>query len=113
VFTHGVELGTARATTRDLRAATRAFVDRLAEANPGLRVVGDAETVRLAGRTALAVPLAGSGLEDEEEVVGLHTTFLSDGTLFYYLWVVPAADHDAYRDAFARVGRSIRLNEGR
>lgn len=113
VFTHGVELGVSRATTRDLRAATREFLGRLADANPGLRAAGDPEYIRLSGRTALAVPLAGRGASGRDERVGVHTTFLADGTLFYYVWVVPSADHAGYRDTFTRVGRSIRLNEGR
>jgi hypothetical protein len=48
-----------------------------------------------------------------EERIGVYTTFLADGTLFYYVWVVPASDYAAYRDTFASVGRSIRLTDVR
>ena len=46
-------------------------------------------------------------------MIGVYTTFLADGTLFYYLTIVPEAELDAYRDAFQRIGQSIRLTEVR
>jgi len=113
VFTHGVELGTARAGTRDLESATRQFLDNLAASNPGLRLAGQQETVRLSQRTAIATPLTGRSGVGGEERIGVYTTFLADGTLFYYVWVVPASDYAAYRDTFDRVGRSIRLTDVR
>jgi hypothetical protein len=113
VFTHGVELGMARASTRDLESATRRFIDGLVASNPGLRLAGQQETVRLSQRTAIATPLAGRSATGGEERIGVYTTFLADGSLFYYVWVVPGSDYAAYRNTFARVGRSIRLNDVR
>jgi hypothetical protein len=49
----------------------------------------------------------------DEERIGLYTTFLSDGSLFYYAWVVPTEELPTYRSTFTRVGRSIRLTDGR
>ena len=47
------------------------------------------------------------------DAIGVYTTFLADGTLFYYRTIVPEAELDAYRDAFQRIGQSIRLTEVR
>jgi hypothetical protein len=43
----------------------------------------------------------------------LQTTFLADGTLFYYLSIVPEKDAAAFQETFRRVGDSIRLTEVR
>jgi hypothetical protein len=47
-----------------------------------------------------------------EERIGVYTTFLADGSLFYYLTIVQASDEQAFQDAFRRVGESIRLSDG-
>ena len=47
------------------------------------------------------------------EIIGVYTTFLADGTLFYYLTIVPENDAQVFQDAFRRVGESIRLIETR
>ena len=41
------------------------------------------------------------------------TTFLADGSLFYYLTVAPEADAGAFEEAFRRIGNSIRLTDAR
>ena len=41
------------------------------------------------------------------------TTFLVDGTLFYYLTVVPEKDAEMMAEAFRRVGESIQLTDAR
>ena len=47
------------------------------------------------------------------EVIGVYTTFLVDGNLFYYLTVVPEKDAATFRTAFQRIGESIRLTDAR
>ena len=42
------------------------------------------------------------------ERIGLYTTFLADGSLFYYLTIVPENDAPAFEETFRRVGESIR-----
>ena len=114
VFTHGVEMGVVRASSRDLSRATREMLDGLAASNPDLRLAGQQQSVRLSQRTAIATPLVNtSDATGREERVGLYTTFLADGQLFYLAWVVPADEYDAYRDTFTRVARSLRLNDAR
>jgi hypothetical protein len=45
------------------------------------------------------------------ERIGLYTTFLVEGTLFYYLTVVPEKEAAAFQEAFQRIGESIRLTD--
>ncbi len=111
VFTHGVELGVARAASRDLSEATAAFLESLSRSNPDLRRTGDVRGTRIAGRQALAVPLANRSALGETELIGLYTTQLADGNLFYYLTVVPQDESRLYDATFDQVGRSIRLND--
>jgi beta-barrel assembly-enhancing protease len=113
VFTHGVELGVARAASRDLREATTLLTNSLASTNPDLRRVGDQQVVQLAQRTTIATLLVNRSSLGAEERIGLYTTFLADGNLFYYLTVVPSSELERYAPAFERVARSIRLNDVR
>lgn len=111
VLTHGVELGVARASSRDLRQATDTLVDAFRQSNPEMRVAGATSTTRLSNRTALATTLVGRSAVGGNERVGLYTTFLADGNLFYYLTVVPEREAQAYAAAFNRVGQSVRISD--
>lgn len=111
VFTHGVELGVARASSRTLSDATNTFVNAVLQGNPGMRVAGAQQQVRISQRAGIATALVGRSALNQTERVGLYTTLLSDGNLFYYLTVVPENDAPAYSAAFDRVGASIRLND--
>jgi Zn-dependent protease with chaperone function len=113
IYTHGAEIGLARADSRDLRQATVALLDRLSEANPRLRLRGEQQYVRLAGRTALATPLANQPAKGGTEAIGVYTTLLSNGQLFYFLTTVPQEDQADYEEIFQRIASSIRLNESR
>jgi len=111
VLTHGVELGVARASSRDLRQATDTLIDSFTQGNPGMRVSGSTATVRISGRTGLGTPLSGRSALGGEERVGLYTTLLADGNLFYYVTVVPEREASRYSAAFDRIGQSIRLSD--
>jgi hypothetical protein len=111
VLTHGVELGVARASSRDLRQATETLIASFLQGNPDMRVAGNPATIRLSGRTGLGTPLIGRSVLGGEERVGVYTTFLADGNLFYYATVAPDRDVDRYGPTFDRIGQSIRLND--
>ena len=113
VFSHGVEFGVAKAATRDLREATNAWLKAVSQGNPELRVAGEQQAVRISQRSALSTPLVNPSPLGGRERIGLYTTFLADGTLFYYLTIVPEKDATAFEDAFQRVAESIRLTETR
>jgi hypothetical protein len=113
VFTHGVEFGIAQADTRDLQQATQTWLRAVAKDNPDLRSAGPQQQLKISQRTAIGTPLVNSSPLGGDEQIGLYTTFLSDGTLFYYLTVVPAKDGASLRDVFRRIGQSIRLTDSR
>ena len=80
-------------------AATRDGLEPLAS---DIHDADNAETrFVLVGRSALG----------QTERVGIYTTLLGDGSLFYYLTVVPQDDQQIYAATFDRVGNSIRLND--
>ena len=111
VFTHGVEVGVMRAQSRDLADATDAVLDSLASGNPELRDIEPPREVRLSQRTAIYHRLQNRSATGDREQVGIVTTFLADGNLFYYVTVVPAREATSYAGTFQRIAQSIRLND--
>jgi beta-barrel assembly-enhancing protease len=111
VFSHGVEFGIVKAQSRNLQEATNAWLNAIAQANPKLRAAGEQQPIRISQRTALATPLVNPSSLGGQERIGLYTTFLADGSLFYYLTIVPEEDAQAYQDAFRKIGESLRLVE--
>jgi Zn-dependent protease with chaperone function len=113
VFTHGIEFGVTKAASRDLQEATNAWLKAVAQSNPDLRLAGQQQAIRISQRTALATSLTNPSPVGGNESIGLYTTFLADGSLFYYLTIVPEKDAGAFQQVFQRVGESIRLTEVR
>jgi hypothetical protein len=111
VFTHGAELGVTRASSNDLTDATMTLVEAFRRGNPDLRTQGSTRQIRLAGRTGLAVPMVNRSVTGVLEYVGLHTTFLRDGSLFYVATIVPENEASAYQSTFSRVLNSVRLKD--
>ena len=113
VFTHGIEFGVTKAGSRDLREATNAWLQAVAQNNPELRLAGTQQAVRMSQRSALATPLVNPSPLGGQERIAVYTTFLADGSLFYYLTLVPDNDAETFQETFRRVGESIRLTEVR
>jgi hypothetical protein len=113
VFTHGVELGVAHASSRSLPDATETLLRAFAQSNPDLRRDGEVREIRMSQRASLAVPLVNRSSLGGTERIGVYTTFLADGNLFYYATIVPEREADQYRVVFDRIGRSIRLKDAR
>ncbi len=113
VFSHGIEFGVAKAASRDLQEATNAWLNAVAQNNPELRQAGEQQATRISQRSAIVTPLVNPSPLGGKERIVVYTTFLVDGSLFYYLTLVPENDAAAFQDAFRRVGESIRLTEVR
>jgi beta-barrel assembly-enhancing protease len=113
IFTHGVELGVARASSRDLEEATRALIANFSRSNPELRQTSDLLSVRLSQRSGLGLTLTNRSYLGGTERIGVLTAFLTDGNLFYMASVVPEEDYSTYAPVFDRVARSIRLKDAR
>jgi Zn-dependent protease with chaperone function len=112
VFTHGIEVGTDRNESHDLRTATDELIDSLSRNNPQLRR-GSSGSITVAGRRGLHLVLSNvSDVTRREEQLDLFTTLLNDGTLFYMIGVAPATEFSTYQPVFGQVMRSIQLNEG-
>jgi len=110
-LTHGVELGVARASSRDLSQATQTLIDGFLRGNNGMRTAGREEYIRISGREAIVTPLEGHSATGGVERVDVHTTQLNNGDLFYVLTVAPERELGAYGEAFDRVVKSVRLND--
>jgi len=113
VFSYGIEFGIMQASSRDLKEATNAWLNGVSRSNPDLRLAGAQQTTRISQRSAIATPLVNPSPLGGQELVSIYTTFLADGSLFYYLTVVPEQDAAAFQDTFRRIGESIRLVEVR
>jgi hypothetical protein len=113
VFSCGIEFGVTQASSRDLREATKAWLNAVAQGNPDLRLAGSQQTVRISQRSAIATPLVNPSPLGGQERIGVYTTFLVDGSLFYYLTIAQESDAAAFQEIFRRIGESIRLTEGR
>ena len=110
-LTHGVELGVARAASRNLDQATQTLIEGFVRGNDGMRIAGSEERFTLSGRQAIVTPLVGRSAVGGNERVEVHTTLLNNGDLFYVLTVVPERESGAYGPAFDRVVRSVKLND--
>jgi len=113
VFTHGVEFGVVQASSTNLTEATRAFLNSVSRSNPDIRMSGEQQNTRISGRNALHVPLVNPSPLGGQERITMTTVFLAEGSLFYFLTVVPERDASAYSTAFRRVFESIRLTGAR
>jgi Zn-dependent protease with chaperone function len=113
IFSHGVEFGVVKASSRDLQQATNEWLKAIAEGNPELKLAGQQQQVRISQRSGLATPLVNASPLGGNESIGLYTTFLSDGTLFYYLTIAQDKDAQAFQETFRQIGQSIKLTEAR
>jgi beta-barrel assembly-enhancing protease len=113
VFSHGIEFGVAKAGSRDLREATNAWLQGVAQNNPQLRLAGSQQAVRISQRSGLATPLVNPSPLGGQERIVVYTTFLVDGTLFYYLTLAPEGDVETLQETFQRISQSIRLTDAR
>ncbi len=113
VFTHGVELGVARASSRNLQDATQTLVANFARSNPDLRQTFDTRDIQLSQRSGLGLGLVNRSALGGTEQIGLYTTFLADGNLFYIATIVPDREADRYAPVFDRIVRSVRLRDTR
>ena len=113
VFSHGIEFGVTTARSRDLREATKALLDAIAHSNPEMRLAGEQRALRISQRSAIGSAIVSPSPLGGQEIVGLYTAFLTDGSLFYYLTVAPEKEVAAFQETFRRIGESIRLTDAR
>jgi predicted Zn-dependent protease len=112
VFTHGVNIGVTRTSSRYLQQATDEFIRGLAQGGNGqLRQQSGYQRGTIAGRNALALTLSNvNEATGRQEVVTVYTTMLQSGDLFYVISVAPREEYNNYSRTFQNVLRSIQLN---
>jgi Zn-dependent protease with chaperone function len=83
VFTHGVNIGVARTSSRYLNQATDEFIRSLVQSNSRLRQQSGYQRGTLAGRNALAITLSNiNEATGRQEIITVYTTQLRSGELF-------------------------------
>jgi len=111
VFSYGVEFGVVKASSQDLQQATNEWLKAIAQGNPELKLAGAQQQVKISQRPGLATPLVNPSPLGGNEHIGLYTTFLSQGALFYYLTIAQDKDAQAFQETFKQIGQSIKLAE--
>lgn len=112
VYTHGVNVGVSQAQSRNLRQATDAFVNALANGSGSIRQQGGYQQSTIDGHSALAINLSNvNEATGRPETVTVYTTLLRNGDLFYVIALAPQNDYNSYQSAFRSVLNSIQLND--
>lgn len=111
VFTHGVNVGVAQSQGGNLRQATDAFLNSLAQGNRNISAQGNYQNGRISGRNALAINLSNvNEATGQPERISVYTTMLRNGQLFYMITVAPQNQYSSFQGAFSQVLNSVRLN---
>ena len=112
IYTHGIQVGTTRGSTRSLRDATDQLINALSQGNPNLRRYGGYEREYLGRRDGLSVSLSNvSDVTGRPETVTLYTTMLRTGDLFYLIAVAPRDEYQNYQRTFLAILRTVDLND--
>ena len=111
IFTHGMEIGVARARSSDLQDATDDLLQSLAQGNPNLTRASGYERINLGGRRGLRTVVSNTSSDGRRETIQVYSTQMRNGNLFYAIGVAPSEEFGTYRDVFDRVAGSIRLND--
>jgi predicted Zn-dependent protease len=101
-----------------LEQATRDLIDRLRQGNPELRVIGNAEDIRVNGVAGKSVdmigpsPINGQNGQPVRERDWLVTMQMQNGDLLYLVFIAPDADFNSLRSqAFEPMLKSLHLQQ--
>lgn len=112
VFTHGINVGVAQSQGGNLRQATDAFINSLAQGNGNMRQQSQYQQGSISGRRALAINLSNvNEATGRPEIISIYTTLLRNGQLFYMIGVAPQNEFSSYQSAFRNALGSIRIND--
>jgi Zn-dependent protease with chaperone function len=111
IFTHGIEIGTGRDESHDLRTATDELIQALRQSNPRLGDPGGYDRTTIGGRAALRTTVSNvSDVTGGQEAIAVYTAELGDGSLFYALGVAPRDQFGTYSRVFDSVVSSIQFS---
>jgi hypothetical protein len=112
VFTHGLNIGIAQTTSRNLQQATNEFLNSLQQGNGNLRARSGYQRTYVNGRNGLSISLTNTNeATGRAEVVNVVTTLLRNGELLYIITVSPESDYNNYQSTFQNILRSVQLND--
>jgi hypothetical protein len=112
VYTHGVNVGTARTNSRNLQQATNEFVNALQQGSGNLRARGNYQRMDVDGRYGLSITLGNTNeATGRSEIINVVTTQLRSGDLLYLITVSPENEYSSYQNTFLNILRSMRLND--
>ncbi len=112
-FTHGVQIGVARAGGNNLQQATEQLVRSFAQGNPQLQRQGGYSAANIGGRRGLTTTLRNvSEATGNTEAVNLSTVQLRDGRVLFIIGVAPVNEARAYANTFNRVRQSVQIADG-
>jgi hypothetical protein len=114
-FTHGVQIGVVPNESHDHQEATEELIDGLVSGNPQIRRQTNGYIrENIGGRTALSTTLRNlSEITGGVELVTVSTVPLRDGSLLYFIAVVPQDESGDYSGAFRRMKQTVELNDTR
>lgn len=111
VFTHAVNLGVVQTRARGAQQATEEFINSLKQGS-NLRARGGFRAVEVDGRQGQLITFDNTNeATGRAETVNIVTTQLQNGQLFYLITVSPTDEYQNYQNTFARILRSVRLND--
>jgi predicted Zn-dependent protease len=111
VFTHAVNLGSVQTRARNAQQATEEFINSLKQGS-NLRARGGFQRVDIDGRQGQLITFDNTNeMTGRAETVNIVTTQLGNGELFYMITVSPTDEYKNYQTTFARILRSVRLND--
>ncbi|MGH9751766.1 MAG: M48 family metalloprotease [Blastocatellia bacterium] len=110
MVTHGIFVGVRDVRQPDLRSATEAFVQQQIETNPDFRIARQPQSIDFGGQEGYYAAISGpSAINGVVEVDATYTTVTADGRMFYIITIAPEDEADAYKPAFEKLIRSLRL----
>lgn len=111
IFTHAVNLGVVQTRARNAQQAAEEFVNSVMQGN-NLRARGGFKPTDVDGRAGQLITFDNTNeATGRAETVNIVTTQLENGELFYMITVSPTDEYKNYQSTFARILRSVRLNE--
>jgi len=111
VFTHAINLGVVQTRARNTQQASEEFINNLKQGT-NLRARGGFKPTDVDGRPGQLITFDNTNeATGRAEVVNIVTTQLQNGHLFYMITVSPTDEYQSYQNTFARILRSVRLNE--
>ena len=111
VYTHAVNLGVVQTRARNAQQASEEFINNLKQGS-NLRARGGFKPTDIDGRQGQLITFDNTHeATGRAEIVNIVTTQLENGQLFYMITVSPTDEYQNYQNTFARILRSVRLNE--